>query len=86
MKRFLCAIPLLALILISIPMALHANAAGRNSIDITVTLPDSVKIGQTWDSVKPDITVAGTAGQYSLTVGTDEKDLWLSTNGQSYVR
>lgn len=86
MKKFLTLIPIFALILVCIPMASHANAAGMNSIDVTVTVPDSVKVGQTWDGVKPDITVAGTAGQYGLTVGTDEKDLWLSTNGQSYVQ
>ena len=80
-KRFLTLIPILALILVCIPMAFQANAAGRNSIDITVSVPDSVKIGQSWNGVVPEITVEGTAGRCSLEVGTNENDVTFSASG-----
>ena len=80
-KRLLTLIPILALILVCIPMAFQANAAGRNSIDITVSVSDSVKIGQEWAGAEPVITVDGTAGRYELTVGTGENDVMFSASG-----
>ncbi len=86
MKKFLSVFVLFTLILISLPMLLTVNGAGRNNVEITVTLPDSVKIGEAWDGVSPEITVAGTAGRYNLTVSTQETDMVIEENQYGYIR
>ena len=84
-KRLLTLIPILALILVCIPMAFQVNAAAKNSVDITVSIPETVKVGQTWNGIVPDITVDGKVGRYSLTVGTNENDIRFEGSGY-YVR
>lgn len=80
-RKLLTLIPILALILVCIPTAFQANAAAKNSVDITISIPESVKIGQTWNGVVPEITVEGTVGRYSLAVGTNENDVRIEGNG-----
>ena len=79
MKKLLTFIFILALILISIPLALQVNAAEKNSVNITVSVPDTPKIGEAWNSVTPEITVSGKVGRYTLEVG--ENDTVFEGNG-----
>lgn len=86
MKKFLCAFVLSTLFLVSFPMLLTVNAAGRNNVEITVTIPDAFKIGEAWDSVSPEITVAGTANRYKLTASTEGIDLVIEENQYGFIR
>ena len=71
MKKTLTLFSILALIFISIPMVLQINAAEQNDVNITVSLPESTKIGDTWESVIPQITVNGMVRKYTLEVNED---------------
>lgn len=86
MKKFLLVFVLFALILISLPMLLTVNAAGRNNVEITVTIPDSFKIGEAWDGVSPEITVAGTANRYKLTASTEGIDMVIEESQYGFIR
>ena len=61
--------------------AAKADAAAKNSVDITVSIPETVKVGQTWNGIVPDITVDGKVGRYSLAVGENENDIRFEGNG-----
>lgn len=69
MKSLLRFIPVLILLIFCIPMLISAE---NGVISITVSIPESAKIGESWDNVTPEIALTGTVDDfYSLSVDTD---------------
>lgn len=86
MKKLLAFTFLLALILICNPFTLEADAATQNNVvDISVSIPETAKIGQAWAEVTPEISVTGTVGRYALVAGTGENDVYFDYRMQWYV-
>ena len=87
MKRSLCLIPIFLLFLLVILLAnVPTVYAATNNVDISVKLPDGVKVGQPWIGITPEITVVSNETRYTFTVGSNPDDILVASNGQFFIQ
>ena len=82
MKRIIAIFAVFALLCVCIPAV---GAAGDNDIEISVAVPESAKIGESWHGVVPEVTVEGNVYGCALKVGKEASDAYFECGWQPHI-
>ena len=86
MEKVLYLLPLCLLLMVVLFTAAPTVHAADIGVDITIEFPETVKVGQTWGDIEPEITVQCSSTRYSFTVGTAPEDVQFASNSQAFVQ